>query len=102
MEMTPEECMVQMAAAAEDPDRLCSFASDDGVYWFTNQTTHVGKERIRATLKQNAELVSDYTYEAGPRQWLLETEVGELRFGVRPGCENDLTRHCSHVDISTI
>jgi ketosteroid isomerase-like protein len=73
--MTPEECMEQMAAAAGDPDRLCSFASDDALYWFSNETSHVGKERIRATLKHNADLVSDYTYAAGPRKWLVQTDT---------------------------
>lgn len=75
MGMTPEEALNEMAAAAGDVDKFLSFVGDDAVFWFSNETSHVGKEQIGATLKRNAGLIEDYTYEAGPREWLVQTDM---------------------------
>ena len=72
--MTPEECLEEMTAAAGNAQKFVSFLSEDVVCWFSNETAHVGRERVKATLEQSAGLVTDYTYEAGPRQWLVQTD----------------------------
>ena len=54
MGMTPDEVLNEMDSAARDIDKFLSYVGDDAVYWFSNETSHVGKEQIGGTLKRNA------------------------------------------------
>jgi ketosteroid isomerase-like protein len=73
-EMTPEQTLNEMSTAGKDLNKFLSFIADDAVFWFSNETSHVGREQIGATLKRNADLTTEYTYESGPLQWLAQTD----------------------------
>jgi ketosteroid isomerase-like protein len=74
--VTPEETMRAYEAAARDHDldALLPLVADEAVYWFSNESSHVGKPAVERAIRSNFESFHAETYEIDQLRWLCQTE----------------------------
>lgn len=76
MPSTPTEAMAayERATRAHDLPALLALIDDDAVYFFSNESDHVGKPAIEAAIRRNFEVIQDETYVLEDRTWLVTAE----------------------------
>jgi ketosteroid isomerase-like protein len=59
--MTPDEPMraYEAAADAHDLHAVLAFIADDAVYWFSNESSHLGKAEVERAIGDNFESIHD-------------------------------------------
>lgn len=74
--MSPSEFMraYEAATASHDLERTLELIADDAVYWFSDGSTHHGKEAIAAALRKNFEAIKMEAYRIENLTWLAESE----------------------------
>jgi uncharacterized protein (TIGR02246 family) len=74
--MSPTEFMHAYEAAtnAHDLEGTLALIADDAVYLFSDQSSHVGKDAIRAVLQANFVAISNETYSIHELRWLAESD----------------------------
>lgn len=74
--MSPDDFMrmYESATAAHDLEATLALIADEAVYLFSNQSSHFGKDEIRAVLTRNFETIKAETYEIRDLRWLVSTE----------------------------
>jgi ketosteroid isomerase-like protein len=65
---------IEAAMRAKDVDGALAWMTDDVVFFYSNQTTHIGKAAIRAALKDIFGGIEDDTYRTEDVTWLLLTD----------------------------
>jgi uncharacterized protein (TIGR02246 family) len=91
--MSPEETLrhYERALCAHDLRSALRVIANDAVFWLGDGTTHAGKEKIGAALRESFEILKGGTYEISQVRWLVRTvatAVSVHRFrwsGVREG-----------------
>ena len=63
---------------ARDLPGLLELIDDAAVYWFSNETAHVGKAAVEAAIRANFEAIEDDTYEPYDVEWLVETDAAAV------------------------
>jgi len=61
-------------AAAHDLDGMLALIADDAVYWFSNESTHVGKLAVAEAIRINFETITDETYELDDLRWIATSD----------------------------
>lgn len=73
---SPDELMrlYEAATAAHDLEATLALIADDAVYLFSNQSSHHGKDAVRAVLEKNFDLIKAETYEIRDLTWLAKSD----------------------------
>jgi len=83
---TPAEAMAeyQRRTRARDLAGLLELVDAGAVFWFSNETAHVGKRAVEAAIRANFEAIEDDTYEPFGLEWLVAAEdVAVCTYGFR-------------------
>jgi ketosteroid isomerase-like protein len=75
--ITPAEVMAAYEAAADqhDLEATMSLVDDDAVYFFSNETTHIGRAAVRAAIARNFEAITMERFELDHLEAIVETEA---------------------------
>jgi ketosteroid isomerase-like protein len=70
------DCMqtIEAAMRAKDVDGALALMTDDVVFFYSNQTMHVGKAAIGRALAENFSGIEDDTHRTEDITWLLQSE----------------------------
>jgi ketosteroid isomerase-like protein len=73
---TPEELIAayEQASAAHDLEGVMALLDDRAVYWFSNQSAHVGREAVRGAIAHNFAAVEGEAYALADLRWLVRSE----------------------------
>lgn len=63
------------ATDAHDLEATLGLVRNDAVYWFSDQSSHVGVSAIKAVLESNFSTISDETYEISSQRWIVESDA---------------------------
>jgi ketosteroid isomerase-like protein len=76
MTQTANEFMRKYESASDthDLNTVLSMIDDDAVYFFSNESVHIGKAHIETVLAHNFELIQDEAYSIENLTWLAESE----------------------------
>jgi len=74
--MSPDEFMreYEAVANAHDLERMLMLIDDEAVYWFSDGTTHSGRQAIASALQHNFSAIAAETYRMTSLTWLLRTD----------------------------
>ena len=74
--MSPEQAMLAYEAAAEahDLEAMLQLVHPEAVYWFSNETSHVGKEAVAQAIRANFDSIVGETYRIDQLRWLARTD----------------------------
>jgi ketosteroid isomerase-like protein len=74
--VTPEQAMsaYEAAARAHDLKAILALVHPDAVYWFSTETSHVGKQAIEEAIRANFDSIVGETYEVDQLRWLARTD----------------------------
>ena len=74
--MSPTEFMrtYETVTNTHDLDALLELIADDAIYLFSNQSSHIGKNAIRAAIQANFDAIEDETYRILHLKWLASSE----------------------------
>lgn len=74
--MTPAEFMRRyaQASAAHDLDATMRLIDEDAVYFFSNETCHIGRIAVEAAIKSNFDTIEMEKFEMRDVECILETE----------------------------
>ena len=81
--MTPDVFLSDYFSASSSGalQRTLDMIDDDALYWFSNETAHVGKEAVAAAIKHNLDSIEDEKFQVSEVKWLVETaEVAVAMF----------------------
>ena len=70
--MTPDEFMrlYEQSTSAHDLEGTLRLIADDAVYLFSDQSSHLGKDAIRAALSRNFDSIKSERYWLSGLRWL--------------------------------
>jgi ketosteroid isomerase-like protein len=73
--MTPIDFMreYEKVSAAHDLEGTLDLIDDNAVYFFSNETSHIGKPRIRQAIERNFDAIKLEVYELHDLECVLET-----------------------------
>ena len=76
MPRTPAELMsaYEAASRAHDLDALLPLIDDCAVYYFSNESAHVGKPAVEAVIRHNFEVITGEHYAISNLHWLAESD----------------------------
>lgn len=80
--MTPDQ-FLRDYVSSPSLENTFSMIAEDAVYWFSNESHHVGKAAVEKAIRHNFETIKEETYRILDVQWIVETEdtaVGLYRF----------------------
>ena len=74
--MSPTEFMrsYETVTNAHDLGALLELIADDAIYFFSNQTSHIGKPAIRKAIQANFDAIEDETYRIHRLKWLANSD----------------------------
>lgn len=74
--MTPEQALsaYEAAAAAQNLEATLELVHPDAVYWFSNESSHVGREAVATAIRANFESLGDGTYRIDQLRWLATSD----------------------------
>lgn len=74
--MSPEQTMSAYEAAAEahDLEAMLELIHPDAVYWFSNETSHVGKSAVTEAIRANFDSIEGESYRIDQLRWLAKTD----------------------------
>jgi ketosteroid isomerase-like protein len=74
--MTPAEFIREYESSTRTggDERTLSLISDDAIYWFCDETSHVGIEAIEKAIRRNVDAIKDETYKISDATWIAETD----------------------------
>lgn len=74
--MSPEQTMSAYEAAAEahDLEAMLELIHPDAVYWFSNETSHVGKSAVAEAIRANFDSIEGESYRIDQLRWLAKTD----------------------------
>jgi ketosteroid isomerase-like protein len=55
-------------------EHTLSLIDDRAVYWFSNGTSHVGKDAVRRAIQRNVEAIKDETYKISDIVWVAQSD----------------------------
>lgn len=64
----------EAATNAHDLAGTLELIADDAVYLFSDQSSHIGKQAIRAALRANFDAISNETYRIHNLRWLADAD----------------------------
>lgn len=64
----------EAAADAHDRHAVLAFVADDAVYWFSDESSHLGKAAVERAIGDNFESIYDETYVIDQLRWLCRTD----------------------------
>lgn len=73
MHQTLTEFMEQYLSNSYDLAAILELVDDDAIYFFSNKSAHVGKEKVAAAIKKNFDTIQGDTYQISNLTWLCET-----------------------------
>lgn len=73
--MSPEETLrhYERAMRTHDLRRALHVIANDAVFWLSDGTTHAGKERISAAIRERFDAMEDGRYEISSVRWVVRT-----------------------------
>ena len=73
--MTPDEFIREYETSASEHglEHTLSLIDENAVYWFSNETCHVGKEAIEAAIRHNFETIKEENYRISDVVWLAQS-----------------------------
>lgn len=76
MTQTPAEFMqaYESVLNTHDLEATLTLIEGDAVFFFSNQTAHVGKQAIGEAIGRNFQLIEDETFTLANLSWLAQTE----------------------------
>lgn len=84
--MTPDDFMLTYARASDshDLEAVLSMIDDDAVYFFSNESVHVGKSAVEKAIRHNFEIIESESYSIDNLSWLaLSDDVAACVYGYR-------------------
>ena len=82
MPQSPEEFIhsYEEALRSHDQARVLELIDDDAVYFFSNETQHIGKSAIAEAIGRNFEIIKCEQYEMSNLRWLVKNESAVVIF----------------------
>ncbi|MEM9346268.1 MAG: nuclear transport factor 2 family protein [Planctomycetota bacterium] len=73
--MNPAELIreYELACRVHDLERVLDCVDDEAVYWFSNQTSHIGKPAIARAIQANFNAIKAEEYRIEDLHWLVRT-----------------------------
>ena len=73
--MTPAEFMSEYANSGRTGglQYTLSLIDDDAIFWFSDGTSHVGKDAVERVLRKNFELIENETYRISDIVWVAHS-----------------------------
>jgi ketosteroid isomerase-like protein len=73
--MTPAEFMREYETSGRvgGVEHTLRLIDDDAVYWFSDGTSHVGKDAIERAIRRNFDAIKDETYRIGDVVWVAQS-----------------------------
>jgi len=62
------------AAGAHDLEATLALIHPDAVYWFSNESSHVGKHAVGQAIRANFDSIADGTYRIDQLRWVARTD----------------------------
>ena len=74
--MNPAQLMNEYESATRDHDldRVLECIDDEAIYWFSNQTCHIGKPAVAKAIQANFDAIKAEDYRIVDLQWVLRTD----------------------------
>ena len=75
MSVTPNEFMNVYEAATREQglDAKLSLIDEEAIFFFSNQSVHVGKQAVERAIRHNFEVIKDDTYSISNLTWLVQS-----------------------------